>query len=70
MKEDDATILYTREQYTMAENIYNAFQEMRKAVNSINSIKRTIDDKFLYNEDYKQGFIAGIKIMSAIFMDL
>ena len=54
----------------MAENIYNAFQEMRKAVNSINSIKRTIDDKFLYNEDYKQGFIAGIKIMSAMFMDL
>ena len=63
-------IKYTREQYTFAETLYNNYIEMRKTLNQIEGLKYDIKDKYILNEDFKQGFIAGIKIMSSLFLDL
>ena len=62
---------YNRDNYTMAENLYLRYMEMRKTIKGVENLKYSGDiDSFENNEDFKQGFIAGVKIMSAIFMDM
>ena len=63
--------LYNREYYTMAEQIYEQYMQIRKVVKGIENMKYGGDiDSFEHNEDFKQGFIAAVKVMSAIFMDM
>lgn len=69
-EKDKSKINYTSEQYTFAETLYNNHIEMRKTSNQIEGLKYDIKDKYILNEDFKQGFIAGIKIMSSLFLDL
>ena len=61
---------YTRHQYTVAEKIYKNYQNMRMEINGLESIKYEINDPYITSEDFKQGFIAGVKVMNSIFMDL
>lgn len=67
---DSKTRLYTREYYTLAESLYNNYNEMRIALNNFEKMKYEVKDKYISNEDFKQGFIAGVKIMSSMFLDM
>lgn len=69
-EKDKSTIRYTREQYTFAETLYNNYIEMRECLNQVERLKYDIEDKYIINEDFKQGFIAGVKIMSSLFLDM
>ena len=70
LKEDSKTKLYIREYYTLAESLYNNYNEMRIALNNFEKMKYEVKDKYISNEDFKQGFIAGVKIMSSMFLDV
>ena len=61
---------YLREDYTMAEQIFEGFKVMRKAVMKEANVKYVKDDEMLNSKEYKLGFLAGVKCMSAMFMDL
>ena len=43
---------------------------MRKIVNTLENKKYSVPDNFADKETYKQGFLAGVKIMSSIFIDI
>ena len=62
--------LYKREHYTMAEELFNNFKNMKGCVDGIQKLKYDFEDPYMLSEEYKQGFIAGVKIMSAILMDM
>lgn len=71
MFEKDSTLIrYIRENYTMAEKIYEGYMIMRKVVGDIENIKYDNPDKMAMSEEFKQGFIAGVKCLSAILMDM
>ena len=70
LTEDSKTKLYIREYYTLAESLYNNYNEMRIALNNFEKMKYEVKDKYISNEDFKQGFIAGVKIMSSMFLDM
>lgn len=61
---------YTREEYTMEEEIFEHYKEIRKAVNDVQNLKYSFEDKLSGSPEFKAGFIAGVKIMSSIFMDM
>ena len=62
--------LYQREILSMAEKIYQGHIIMRKAINEFEKIKYNYDDKYINSNEYKLGFIAGVKAMSSIIKDL
>ena len=54
-----------------------SFNEISFKDNSLNydfigieNFKYANEDKFVDNENFKQGFIAGVKIMSSILLDI
>ena len=63
-------ILYTRTDFTYPEKLYEYFMKMRQELEDVHKAKYGSDDPYRTSEDFKQGFIAGVKIMSAILMDL
>lgn len=63
-------IKYIRDDFTYCEKLYDKYIEMRKIINEIELIKYAKNDPFVESEDFKQGFISAIKIMSSLFMDL
>ena len=67
---DSRMARYTREHYTMAEELFNNFKNMKGCVDGIQKLKYDFEDSYMLSEEYKQGFIAGVKIMSAILMDM
>lgn len=69
-EKDKLLIKYTREEYTYCEKLYEQYMEMRKVLKAIENIKYDNVDPMQLSEEFKQGFIAGIKIMSSILMDL
>jgi hypothetical protein len=62
--------LYQRDILSMAEKIYNGHIIMRKAVNEYENMKYKIDDPCITSEEFKMGFLAGVKAMSSILQDL
>lgn len=63
-------ILYNRENFSIEEELYEAYIEMRKSMNKLERFKYGNDDPFQTSEEFKQGFIAGVKIMSSILLDI
>ena len=63
-------ILYQREDFTIEEKLYDSYIEMRKNMNKLEKFKYGGDDPILSNEEFKQGFIAGVKIMSSLLLDI
>ena len=63
-------ILFFRENFSYVEELYMNYIAMRKAINRVEFMKYGKDDPFSSSEEFKQGFIAGCKIMSSILMDL
>ena len=63
-------LLYTRENFSFEEKLYVSSIEMRIALGKMEKMKYGGDDKYLQSEDFKQGFIAGVKIMSSMLLDL
>lgn len=64
------TILYTREKFSLEEELYTNYINMRKSLGKLENMKYSNEDEMLNSEEFKQGFIAGIKIMSSILIDL
>ena len=69
-EKDEEMILYKRSIFTMEEELYKHYMAMRQVVNNIEKFKYGIDDVFESSEEFKQGFIAGVKVMSTMFMDI
>ena len=61
---------YTRTDFTYAEKLYDNYISMRKEISKIENYKYSVEDKYINNEDFKQGFLAGIKIMSSFMFDI
>ena len=71
MKENNKSLeRYTRTQYTVAEQIYKAHMEMRKNIYGLENLKYEMKDPYSSSEEFKQGYLAGVKTMMSIFMDL
>jgi hypothetical protein len=63
-------VLYTRKHFSYPEKLYEHFMNMRSELEEVHKTKYGSDDPYRTSEEYKQGFMAGVKIMSAILMDL
>lgn len=61
---------YTRTDFTYAERLYDNYISMRKEISKIENYKYSVEDKYINNEDFKQGFLAGVKIMSSFMFDI
>ncbi len=62
--------LYTREDFTFEEGLFQKYLDLRSVVNKLENIKYKNADEFATSNDFKQGFLAGIKVMSSIFIDV
>lgn len=62
--------LYTREDFTFEEELFQKYLDLRSVVNKLENIKYKNADKFATSNDFKQGFLAGVKVMSSIFIDV
>ena len=69
-EKDRATMLYNRDAFTFEEKLYQKYLELRKITSELESIKYSKADTYSTSEDFKQGFIAGVKIMSSILLGL
>lgn len=65
-----STILFTREKFSLEERLYESYSQMRKDMNEFEKFKYGNEDKFVESEEFKQGFIAAIKIMSSLLLDI
>lgn len=62
---------YIRDSFTFEEELFKLYIEMRQAVNRVEKMKYSgADDIIISNEDFKQGFLAGVKIMSSLLFDI
>ena len=61
---------YIRQQYSLEEELYNKYIELRKSISRIENIKYDNPDTAALSEEFKQGFIAGVKIMSSLLLDI
>lgn len=69
-EKDKAQIRYTRDAFTFEEKMYEKYIELRKVMHELESMKYGSDDKLINSEDFKQGFIAGVKVISSILLDI
>ena len=61
---------YIREEYSIEEELYNKYLELRKSLSRVENIKYDNPDTISLSEEFKQGFIAGVKIMSSLLLDI
>ena len=61
---------FTREQFSFAEKLYNDYISIRKTINNYENMKYSIKDPYITSEEFKQGFISGVKIISSLLMDI
>lgn len=69
-EKDLSKVLYSRENYSLEEELYKNYIEMRSVIGKLESMKYNNEDKILNSEEFKQGFIAGVKIMSSLLLDV
>ncbi len=69
-EKDKETESYTGYDYTLEENLYQKYIDMRKAMHNLEQYKYSKDDPYIKSEDFKQGFLAGVKIMSSMLLDI
>lgn len=69
-EKEKCDILYAREKFSLEEKLYENYVEMRKNMNKLENFKYGKEDKYISSEEFKQGFIAGVKIMSSLLIDL
>lgn len=62
--------LYTRVDFTFEELLFERYLSMRELVNKLENIKYKCDDTLGNSKEFKQGFLAGVKVMSSIFLDI
>ena len=68
---DTSEEVYTRSGHSYEEKLYEHYVAMNKVVGEFVSMKYgKQDESFMRSEQFKQGFIAGLKIMSSIFLDM
>lgn len=58
-----------RTHYTMAEKLYTQYIEMKNSLNEELGKKYGIDNSNINSKDFKDGFIAGVKTLSALYFD-
>ena len=74
--EDDVFEQYLRDELSVneecnfAERLYNNYIAMQKSLKGLEKKKYGKEGKNLNSQDFKQGFIAGVKILSSLFLDM
>ncbi len=66
----DMLIKYTRVNFTFEEELFNKYMELRKVVSLLENIKYDAEDEMKDKEAFKQGFLAGVKVMSSVLLDI
>lgn len=66
----DMLIKYTRVNFTFEEELFSKYMELRKVVSLLENIKYDAEDEMKDKEVFKQGFLAGVKVMSSVLLDI
>ncbi len=61
---------YVRTDFTYEEELYEKYMTMRRITSELENKKYSISDNFKDQEMFKQGFLAGVKVMSALLLDI
>ncbi len=61
---------YIREDFTFEEKLFEKYMALRKVANEYENFKYAKPDNYATSEDFKQGFIAGVKVLSSILIDI
>ena len=69
-KPDESFASYVREHYSASEVIFKEYIKMREAINNIYRLKYTFEDEIANTKEFEKGFIAGVKVMMSLFMDM
>ena len=69
-KPDESLASYFREHYSASEVIFKEYLKMREAINDIYKLKYDIKDDLANSKEFEKGFIAGVKVMMSLFMDM
>lgn len=62
--------LYNREEYSMAEKMYEGYMQIVKSYYDKERIKYSDMEIPQDSEEFKRGFICGIKVLSSIVQDM
>lgn len=69
-KPDESLASYVREHYSACELIFKKYKEMREVINDIYRLKYDVKDEIANTKEFEKGFIAGVKVMMSLFMDM
>ena len=69
-EKNDGLVRYTRTDFTFEEELFNKYMELRSVVSLLENKKYAVIDDMKDKELFKQGFLAGVKIMSSILLDV
>lgn len=61
---------YVITDFTYEEELYEKYMTMRRITSELENKKYSISDNFKDQEMFKQGFLAGVKVMSALLLDI
>ncbi len=61
---------YVRSDFTYEERLFEKYMELRQIMSELENKKYSKLDEFKDKESFKQGFLAGAKIMSSILLDI
>lgn len=69
-KPDESLAAYKRDYYSACELIFKEYKNMREAINDIYRLKYLVKDEIANTKEFEKGFIAGVKVMMSLFMDM
>ena len=69
-EKDPNNVKYIREDFSIEEKLYENYISMRKNLKEYESYKYSSEDPYINSQEFKQGFIAGVKIISSIILDI
>ncbi len=61
---------YIRDEFSFEEKLYEKYVEMRKIIHEFENLKYATSDVYTQSEDFKQGFLAGVKTISSLIIDI
>ncbi|MBE5735975.1 MAG: hypothetical protein E7356_01270 [Clostridiales bacterium] len=61
---------YIREYFTMEEKLFEKYMEMVGVLFEVESYKYYKESPIQHQEAFKQGFLAGVKILSSMLLDI
>lgn len=69
-EKNDMLIKYTRVNFTFEEELFKKYMELRQVVSLLENMKYDAEEEMKDKESFKQGFLAGDKVMSSVLLDI